>query len=294
MTQRYRLGGDQFTLTKHNSFTSTERKGISRGNLEGMFILVNLGDQRNYTNLINGVTSEAKKLHTLLGLVKEPTEGMGYAAAKTHLKFTSLMIKKEYLFDILPDNKSSKFIFDFFDGKTTDRKNGSNKKTNPKTQTLAHEILQTPYTNHLDKLYLEAKSLELLHTELNSLLSNDLNKTNQIKFSNQDKEAIYYAREILMNNTSNPPSLKELSYQVKINEFKLKIGFNIFFNQTPYSISLESRLQEAKKLLEKSELNINEIASKVGYKYAQSFSNAYVKRFGIRPKNLMKSRKYYY
>ena len=53
-------------------------------------------------------------------------------------------------------------------------------------------------------------------------------------------------------------------------------------------------MQEAKKLLEQSEYDINEIALKTGYKYSYNFSNAFIKRFGIRPKDLMKNRKYYY
>jgi len=53
-------------------------------------------------------------------------------------------------------------------------------------------------------------------------------------------------------------------------------------------------MQKAKILLKESEYNINEIALLVGYSYAQNFSNAFLKRFGIRPKEIMKTRKYYY
>ncbi len=280
-------------LTKQNNFNPREKKGLSSGNFDGIVLVVNLGDKREYNSLINDYKIKLNKLHTVIDLAKGYHEGLGYAAEKTQIQFVSLMIKKEYLFEILPYNKNSKSIYEFFE-KNTSIKNCINTKSNPKTQALAREIIQTPYKNTLDKLYLEAKSLELLHTELNSLLTNDFNNDCHIKFSTQDKEAIYYAREIMMNDISNPPSLKELSYKVKLNQTKLKYGFSKFFNQSPYSISLESRLQEAKKLLEFSEYNITEIAYKVGYQYIQSFSNAYFKRFGIRPKDMMKSRKYYY
>jgi len=162
-----------------------------------------------------------------------------------------------------------------------------------KTQTLAYDILNSPYTNKLDKLYIESKVLELIHNELATLLS-EKDENTTIKFSKQDKEAIYHAREILLNSLSNPPSMKELAKIVAINDLKLKMGFRKFFNQTPYSISLEYRLQEAKKLLQTSEMNINEIAEHIGYKHATNFSNIFYKKFGIRPKELMKSRKYYY
>ncbi len=95
-----------------------------------------------------------------------------------------------------------------------------------------------------------------------------------VKLSTQDKEAIYQAL----------PSIKELCKIVAINELKLKTGFRQFFNETPYGTSVEYRLQEAKKLLIASELNINEISKKVGYKYAQNFTKAFGDRFGMPPK----------
>jgi len=293
MSKRYHLFGENLTLIKENHFTKTEKKEIRSSNLEGMIIFVNLENQGGYTSLIDDLTIQPKKQHTVMGLLNGHTEGLVYYPKNANMKYLSLLLKKEYLFQILSHNNIPKPIYKFFDSKAIGQ-NYSHKKTNPKTQALAYEILHTPYKGNLDKLYIEAKTLELLHTEFNSLLTNNSYNDSHIKFSKQDKEAIYYAKEILLNNISNPPSLKELSYLVKLNEFKLKSGFKKFFHQTPYSISIESRLQEAKKLLEKSEFNINEIASKVGYKYTQSFSAAYLKRFGIRPKELMKSRKYYY
>ena len=71
---------------------------------------------------------------------------------------------------------------------------------------------------------------------------------------------------------------------VAINELKLKIGFHKYFNTTPYNLLIEYRLQEAKRLLIASELNINEISKKVGYKYAQNFTKAFGDRFGMPPK----------
>jgi len=293
MSKRYNLCGEDLTLVKENHFAKTEKKEIRNSNLEGMVILVNLENQGDYKSLINDYTIQPKKLHTVISLANGHTQGLVYYPPNTNMKYLSLMIKRDYLLDVLFKNKKSKALIDFFNGKTL-IENFMHDKINPKTQSLAYEILNTPYKDNLDKLFIESKSLELLHTELNNLLTNNYNNDTHIKFSNQDKEAIYYAKKILMTNISNPPSLKELSYLVKINEFKLKIGFNKFFNQTPYSISLEYRLQEAKKLLDKSELNINEIALKVGYKYTQSFSLAFLKRYGVRPKDIMKKRKYYY
>jgi len=264
----------------------------SKKDIEGMYIFINLKGKGEYKSLISGYKIEANDDETIIDLIK-PDEGVCKINKDTHSLSLGLMVSKDFIVENIPLDQHTHNLHHAFEYEKN-IKNLSHKKINPKTKTLAYEIIQTPYKNSLDKLYLESKALEILHTELNSLLTNKFHNDTYIKFSKQDKEAIYYAREILMNNISNPPSLQELSYKVKINQTKLKYGFKRFFNQTPYSTSLESRLQEAKKLLESSEYNISEIALQVGYKYTQSFSNAFYKRFKIRPKDLMKSRTYYY
>ena len=194
----------------------------------------------------------------------------------------------------MPKSKLSEDIIEFFQSNKS-AKRLSAKKTNFKTKTLAMEIFNSPYESTLDKLYLEAKSLELIYMEFSNFFYEKENTQNIIKLSNQDKEAIHHAKEILLQNLSNPPSIKELARMVAINELKLKVGFNKLFNQTPYSVSLEYRLQEAKKLLSQTnDYNISEIAKLVGYKYASNFTQAFYKRFGIPPKELMKNREYYY
>ncbi len=50
----------------------------------------------------------------------------------------------------------------------------------------------------------------------------------------------------------------------------------------------------AKQLLESTEYSVSEVAFYVGYKIQQSFSNAFFQFFGVRPKDIMKTRKYYY
>jgi len=255
-------------------------------------LCVSLKGRAKQRSLICDYCGEQLPDHTYIDMLKH-YEGVFNIDADINKQFIDLHIKKDYLSTLLPKSKLSQEVIDFFEnGKSS--KNIVAKKTNFKTKTLAKEIFYSPYESTLNKLYIESKSLELIHNEFNLLFNKQPTSQNSIKLSSQDKEAIYHAKEILSKRIHNPPTIAELSKSVAINELKLKTGFHRFFNETPYNISLEYRLQEAKKLLEKSELNINEIALEVGYKYVQSFSNAFIKRFGVRPKEVMKSRKYYY
>ena len=274
---------------------SSNKKEVfyAKGDMSSLFLGVNIKGESKHKSLICDYCGEKKNNHTYIG-IQNHFEGLFNIDSDGYKRGIGLFIKKDYLQTLLPKNKFSEDICEFFQSNKS-TKNLKAKKNNFKTQSLAQEILNSPHENTLDKLYLEAKTLELIHTEFSSLFNEKQRDPNIIKLSNQDKEAIHYAREILLNNLSNPPSIKELSRMVAINELKLKVGFNRLFNQTPYSVSLEYRLQEAKKLLSQTnDLNISEIAKLVGYKYASNFTQAFYKRFGIKPKELMKSRKYYY
>lgn len=158
------------------------------------------------------------------------------------------------------------------------------------SQILLNDILTCKLKGELYSIYTQAKALELLTLELSKLD----NKKDEIFLDDYDKDAIHHAKEILINNMHNPPSIVDLAKQVHLNEFKLKKGFKQVFNTTPYKLLNEYKLNKAKELLEEGIYNINEVSSIVGFKYANNFTNAFYKQFNIRPKELMKSRKYYY
>lgn len=148
------------------------------------------------------------------------------------------------------------------------------------SQFILKELLNTDFSSELGFIYASSKALELLHVELNRLNKEKLD----IILDNYDTDAIYHAKEILLKNMKNPPSIIELSKLVHINEFKLKKGFKQIFGTTPFNLLYEKRMIQAKELLISGEYSVNEVASKVGYKFANNFSNAFMRKFGANPK----------
>jgi len=281
------------TLYKADEKVNIDSSTLLSGKLNALTLNVNLQGTTRYKSLRSNYDIIFKQNHTLIDLVNEE-EGIIHRTKNNHKKSINLVIKQDFLKNLLADSYLLDNMQEFFTSKSN-VKNISNKKNHPKTQGLAFEIFNTPYTNNLEKLHIESKILDLIYIEFTNLSNQtDSNKNTEIKFSKQDKDAIYFAREILTKNLSNPPSMKELARKVAINELKLKVGFHKFFNETPYSVSLESRLQKAKILLEQSQLNVSEIAKEVGYKYNSNFTKAFIKKFGVRPKDFMKKREYYY
>jgi len=168
-------------------------------------------------------------------------------------------------------------------------------EANPRTIFLAQEIYHSPYEGVLQDIYLQSKVYEIIYNEFSNLINptKEYTKKSKIKLDKKDIEALHRAKEIILKDKTSI-SLSKLAKQVALNENKLKYGFKQIFQTTPGNIILETRMYEAKKLLETSELNISEISEQIGYKYVQSFTVAFTRFFGINPKELMKSRKYYY
>ncbi|MDK2040655.1 helix-turn-helix domain-containing protein [Aliarcobacter butzleri] len=161
---------------------------------------------------------------------------------------------------------------------------------------LANELFNSPFTNELHNIYLQSKVLEMIYNQIKEFEKCFCKKEcncEKIKLSNEDIQALYKARDIILL-THDFPDLSTLARKVAINEFKLKFGFKKLFNTTVGQMILEHKMIHAKQLLETSEFSILEIANFVGYKYQQSFSNAFFQFFGLRPKDVMKSRNYYY
>ena len=206
---------------------------------------------------------------------------------------SSIMLEKDFLLKNLPDGKVKENIIE-----TIERnKPGellSNKDISPQVQLILNNIYNNPFNDQIDELYAQSKILEIISLEFRSLMDIEPNKNNKIKLDDYDIEAIKKAKEILIQNMQNPPSIVELSRQVSLNEFKLKCGFKKVFNDTPYNILLHHKLEYAVELLKSSDMSIGEIATLVGYKSLSSFSKAFIKKHGLRPIDLLKSRKYYY
>lgn len=249
-------------------------------NDEYLFLSIILEGQKAYSNQYNQKKIIFSNSHVALLKINN-TNGFGYYPKNKSVKSLDILINKSL---------ESEFL------KKHERKNNLDLiryiKLSPKIQKLANEIYYCSFNGNLGKLYLQSKVSELLFLEL--LSSTELTDNAIVKFSIQDKKALEKAVEILRRSFENPPSIKELSKKVSLNEFKLKYGFKKFFNTAPYEMAISFKMQKAKELLEASELNIGEISSQIGFKYQGHFSKTFYKHFGILPKDVMRDRKYYY
>ncbi|MEH1842601.1 MAG: AraC family transcriptional regulator [Nostoc sp.] len=147
------------------------------------------------------------------------------------------------------------------------------------------QILQCPYQGVTKRVYLESKVWELaaLVIEQEIQIYQGFLKVHALRPSEVD--CIYHAKEILLKNHDNPPSLIQLARQVGLNDRKLKEGFRSVFGTTVFGYLHNYRMELAHNLLIQGQMNVTQVAHQVGYASPTSFYNAFRKKFGVSPKS---------
>nr|WP_320191189.1 AraC family transcriptional regulator [uncultured Desulfobacter sp.] len=153
--------------------------------------------------------------------------------------------------------------------------------------TCSRQMLNSYLNNPNDRLYLEAKALELMALQLRQLehLSEEKHKKKPIGYK-EDK--ILYASEILKNKMESPPKLLELARKVGLNHNQLIQGFKDIYGECPFGYLRILRLENARKLLTNRECNVSEAAYLVGFSSPSHFSKAFKKHYGISPCTCLK------
>ena len=159
---------------------------------------------------------------------------------------------------------------------------------NTPMHTALYQMLNCSYQGLTKRLFLESKTLELIALQLEQSVLNHNCNAMQSCLKPADIERIHGAKDILINNMQNPPSLMELSRQTGINDFKLKKGFRQVFGKTVFGFLHEYRMEKSRKFLEQGNMNVKEVSYIVGYINAHSFSDAFKKRYGVRPSSYQK------
>jgi len=221
-------------------------------------------------------------------MLKEQNNSSYYSKGKQYMSHHITLDNN--LFDIITSHKTNK-QFDI--SLNTKFKINTNNFISNKQQFIINQLSKSnSMTNNLQMLFLESKILDLIYTTIDEEQIKD--EYNKIYLSKDDIISLNKAKEILLEDISNPPSLQNLAKKIATNEFKLKKGFKQLFGNTVYGYLQEQRLHQAKSLLEKNDINVNEASLLVGYKSVGHFSKIFKEKFGVLASNVMKERKYYH
>lgn len=158
----------------------------------------------------------------------------------------------------------------------------SHRPISAQSRAIIEQLHHNQVLPELQRVFLQAQIMNLIVAELSNLYQEPT------KFTAKDKTIAFLARDILIEEYQNPPSVEQLARRAGTNAFKLKQLFKHFFDNTPYGIVLEIRMNKAYQLLSSKQYHVNTVADLVGYAHASNFSIAFTKHFGISPKHLNK------
>jgi AraC family transcriptional regulator, transcriptional activator of the genes for pyochelin and ferripyochelin receptors len=154
-------------------------------------------------------------------------------------------------------------------------------------QRVLRQILHCPHQGLMKRMYLESQVMELMMLHFQQFQEQGKCDRNFPARNLSDVEKIYQAKEILLNNLENPPSLLELARQVGLNDFKLKCGFRQVFGTSAFKYLHDYRLEKARQLLGSADMKVEEVAFRVGFDSRSYFASAFRKKFGLNPKQYL-------
>ncbi|MBX3255417.1 MAG: helix-turn-helix transcriptional regulator [Chitinophagaceae bacterium] len=152
---------------------------------------------------------------------------------------------------------------------------------------IINEVRSCTRTGSFHRLCLEIKILQLLLLQFEQYHNMIVHLPSKQNLHPDDVEKIKLAKNILDDSYNNPPTIKQLSQLVGVNESKLKAGFKTMFNTTIHSYVLKLRMDKANQLVKAQNLQVQEVAMELGYKNPSHFSAAFKKHFGFLPTEMI-------
>jgi len=188
-------------------------------------------------------------------------------------KFHGLFSQEaDYITFLSDDNKDKKY---YKDGKIS-----------PSMAIVLNQIMNYSLNTSVKQLYFHAKALELLSLYFNRNEDADIE---QCPFLADESNVIKIrkAKDIIISQMAEPPTLQELSELIGLSLKKLKEGFKQIYGDTVFSFLLDYKMEVARKLLESGNHNVNEVGLKVGYSTSSHFIAAFKKQYGTTPKKYL-------
>jgi len=151
----------------------------------------------------------------------------------------------------------------------------------PQMQSIVDSLFNIQYEGKTKMMFFRSQITALLSHFFGQLAVLQTEKINT-----HEREKLNQARDILLENIENPPSLNEISKQIGLNTFKLKKEFKALFGVPVFKYLQNERLTLAHKMIRNQDATVQEAAWHVGYDSLSSFSNAFEKKFGYRPSQI--------
>jgi AraC-like DNA-binding protein len=150
----------------------------------------------------------------------------------------------------------------------------------PMVDVAVRQIINCPYEGDIRRIYLESKAMELIAIKLAGNNQSELPEFSK----SADEKKIRQARDILIEDLENTPSLQELAKSVGLTHTRLNRGFRKIYGITVFNYLRAHRLKYARMLLQKEDMNVAEVAYTSGFSSPSHFATDFFRCYGVQPK----------
>ncbi|WP_179021527.1 AraC family transcriptional regulator [Winogradskyella forsetii] len=164
-----------------------------------------------------------------------------------------------------------------------DKKYYKDGDVSPSMAVVLNQLMSFNLNSSIKQLYFKGKAYELLSLFFNRSEDADIEQcpflVDEVNVAKLKK-----AKDIIIANMAEPPTLQELADEIGLSLKKLKEGFKQIYGDSVFSFLFDYKMEVARKLLESGDYNVNEVGLKVGYSTGSHFIAAFKKKFGTTPK----------
>lgn len=171
----------------------------------------------------------------------------------------------------------------FLTGENLNRKFYEQREVPPRLLVPLNQLFSQPINNHAHKVLCKGKVYEIFGLYFSGNPEDNAEACPFLK-DEESVRKIKVAKDLILKNMLQPPTLRELSLAVGLNEFRLKMGFKEVYGNSVFGYLLDHKMEQARLMLDSDQHKINEVAFALGYANPSHFIAAFKKKFGITPK----------
>ncbi len=219
-------------------------------------------------------------------LIYNPTQRLSYdlnLSGKSAL--LCIFISFQKLHDFFKEHTGA---IPFLEGDNAQKKYYAQREISPAVNIVLDQIFHFNLHPSVKSLFIKGKVYELLGHFFNK--GENPNEANCPFLHDEEVvRKIRQAKEILLHEHQNPPSMEQLSQRTGLNLYKLKEGFKNVYGQPVFTYLNDYRMEKARQMLETRQHQVNEVAFAIGYSNPSHFITAFKKKYHITPKKYISS-----
>lgn len=180
-------------------------------------------------------------------------------------------------------------VANIFNGKTT-VKEFYNSAFGLKGAALVQHVLDDKKEGLVHSTFAESKAIELFSLQLRRWEEEIVQTPTKSKMlRTEDMESIIMARNLLISNLREVPTIEALSKKSGVNRQKLKQGFKKMFGTTINDYVRNERMRMARQLFDNGTPIVKEVAASVGYENPSYFARRYKEKYGLYPNEYLRT-----